>query len=57
MLPRGETPIRFFKKAEIKDPIISSSANLNEVVLETSFMYDLPTEAGKTYTLVSADDL
>jgi hypothetical protein len=33
------------------EAFLSSSANLNEVVLKPSFLFDLPTEAGETYRL------
>jgi alpha-L-fucosidase 2 len=41
----------FFETAQVKDPLISRSARLNDVVLERTFLFDFPTEAGRTYTL------
>jgi alpha-L-fucosidase 2 len=49
----GRNPNSFFDTPEIKEPIISSSADLNEVVLPPSVLVDLPTEAGKSYVLVA----
>ncbi len=49
----GENTNPFFEVADVKAPIISPSANLNSVVLDPSFSYDLPTAAGQTYTLVA----
>lgn len=39
----------------ILDTIISASANLNDVVLEPSLLFDIPTEAGQTYLLVAKE--
>jgi len=41
----------YFEIPKIKEPIISSEAKLNEVKMKERFIYDFPTEAGKTYTL------
>jgi alpha-L-fucosidase 2 len=48
----GENPNPFFETVKVKDPLISASANLNEVKLKPTFLYDFPTEVGKTYTIV-----
>jgi len=48
----GENPNPFFATVKVKDPLISSKANLNEVNLKPTLLYDLPTEAGKTYTII-----
>ena len=37
----------------VKEPIISPMANLNEVVLEPTLVFDLPTVAGSAYHLVA----
>jgi alpha-L-fucosidase 2 len=47
----GENPNPFFTTVKIKDPLISSEANLHEVNLKPTLMYDLPTVAGKTYII------
>jgi alpha-L-fucosidase 2 len=49
----GENPNPFFATPTIKAPLIASSANLNEVVLEPTFVYDIPTQAGRSYRLVA----
>jgi alpha-L-fucosidase 2 len=36
--------------ADVKKPIVSEQAKLNAVVLPATFLYDLSTEAGKSYT-------
>jgi alpha-L-fucosidase 2 len=43
----------FFETVKVKEPLISSEAKLNSVNLKPTFLYDFPTEAGKTYTIVS----
>jgi len=48
----GENPNPFFATVKVKEPLISSNANLNELNLKPTLMYDLPTEAGKTYTII-----
>ncbi len=48
----GENPNPFFAVNKVKDPLISPDAKLNPVKLAPTFVYDLPTEAGKTYVLV-----
>jgi alpha-L-fucosidase 2 len=49
----GENPNPFFATVKVKDPLISSEAKLNEVKLNVTYLYDLPTEAGKTYKIIS----
>jgi alpha-L-fucosidase 2 len=48
----GDNPNPFFAQVKVKDPLISASANMNPVNLKQTFLYDLPTEAGKTYTII-----
>jgi alpha-L-fucosidase 2 len=50
----GENPNTFFETPNIKDPIISPSADLDAVVLNPTVEYDLPTQAGQGYSLVAA---
>jgi alpha-L-fucosidase 2 len=52
----GENPNPFYAPPVIKKPLVSASARLNRVEMRESFLYDLPTEAGKTYRLVAASD-
>jgi alpha-L-fucosidase 2 len=49
----GPNPNAFFKTPVVKEPIISPMANLNEVVLEPTLVFDLPTVAGSAYHLVA----
>jgi alpha-L-fucosidase 2 len=46
---KGENPNPLFAVPLIKAPIISGKAKLNPVKLDETFLYDIPTEAGKTY--------
>ena len=48
----GDNPNPFFETVKVKDPLISSEAKLNPVKLKPTYLYDLPTEPGKTYTIV-----
>lgn len=48
----GPNPNSFFAAPSIKPPLIDSSVDLNDVVLEPTLLFDLPTEAGQTYVLV-----
>ena len=49
----GVNPNPFFEKPQIKEPLISDSAEINEVKLVPTQVYDLKTQKGETYTLVS----
>ena len=49
----GINPNPFFAAAEIKNPIISDSAKINQINLKPTWLYDLNTQAGGTYTLYS----
>ncbi len=51
----GENPNPLFRPFPVKAPLISSSANLDELVLAPTILVDLPTEAGRTYRLVAED--
>lgn len=50
---KGNNPNLFYGVPEVKQPIISSEAHLNPVILSATYLYDLKTEAGKTYTFTS----
>ena len=41
----------FFEIVRVKDPLISVSEKINPVTLKPSYLYDLPTEEGKVYTI------
>ena len=53
VVAEGNNSNPFYQLPEIKQPIISTSANLNEFVLPNVFMYDVQTEAGGVYTVVA----
>ncbi|MGD9931262.1 MAG: glycoside hydrolase N-terminal domain-containing protein [Mangrovibacterium sp.] len=42
----------FFETTQVEKPLISEAAQLNELDLDQTYVYDLPTEAGKTYSIV-----
>ncbi|MGQ1891663.1 glycoside hydrolase family 95 protein [Thermophagus sp. OGC60D27] len=48
----GTNPNPFFEKAKIKDPVISEKAKLTKTNLPKTYLYDFPTEAGETYTIL-----
>jgi alpha-L-fucosidase 2 len=48
----GKNPNPFFATPTIKEPLVSSSAKLNDVVLRKTFEYDLQTKAGEGYVLM-----
>jgi len=43
----------FFQVEETPVPVISEKATITTPDLKPTFLYDLPTQAGKTYTFVS----
>jgi len=49
---RGKNPNSFFRTPENPAPIISEKADLTLPQLKPTFLYDLNTQAGKSYTLV-----
>lgn len=51
----GENPNPLFRPFAVRAPLISSSVNLDELVLAPTILVDLPTEAGRTYRLVAED--
>ena len=48
---KGANVNPLFTVPDVKKPIISEQARINTLNLATTFMYDLPTEAGKTYIM------
>ena len=46
----GKNPNPLYTVPDIKKPIISSEAKLNKVVLPETYLYDLKTEADRSYT-------
>ena len=47
----GSNTNTFFETVSIKEPLISPMAKINKVELKKAHTYDLPTQAGKTYTI------
>lgn len=50
---KGENTNPFFKVPQVASPIISKASDIEALDLPTTFLYDLKTEAGKTYTFKS----
>jgi alpha-L-fucosidase 2 len=48
----GDNTNAFYHTEKIKTPIISEKAKIILPDLKPTFVYDIPTEKGKTYTLV-----
>src|SRR5690606_33495912 len=46
----GENTNGFFIVPNIKDPIISEAANIEPLELKPTYLYDLPTKKGESYT-------
>ena len=49
----GDNPNVFFKKVQVKNPLIVRSVKLNEVKLEQTFLYDMPTRPGTKYIIIT----
>jgi alpha-L-fucosidase 2 len=49
---KGDNLNPFFDIVKVKEPLISPDAKLNALTLKKTYSYDLPTEAGKIYTIV-----
>ena len=47
----GTNPNPFFETTQVEKPLISDAARLNELSLQPTLVYDLPTKAGKTYSI------
>ena len=50
----GDNPNPLFEKQEISRPLVSEKAPLKGVELKDSYLYDVVTEAGQTYTFISS---
>lgn len=50
---KGKNSNHFYAVPEVKEPIISPKARLNEVTPKASYVYDLPTRIGKIYSFES----
>ena len=49
---KGSNPNVFYTVAKTPDALLSENAITAEPVLRETFLYDIPTVAGKSYTLV-----
>jgi len=49
----GKNTNTFYYVEETPAPIISDKANIEPLQLKETIVYDLPTQAGKTYTFVA----
>lgn len=47
---KGENPNPFFQVPEIKKPVVSEKANLKKFELKNTFIYDVATKPGESYT-------
>lgn len=47
----GKNPNPFYQIAAIKQPLISPKANVDASFIKETIVYDMPTQAGKTYVL------
>ncbi|TGE06184.1 glycoside hydrolase family 95 protein [Hymenobacter fodinae] len=48
---QGENPNPFYQTLAVKPPLVSSKTTAKQPTLAPSFVYDFPTEPGKTYSL------
>lgn len=48
----GENPNDFFAVSEIKNPLISEASDIQLVQLKETYLYDISTQKGKSYTFV-----
>ncbi len=49
---KGENPNPLYQLTQVAAPLINSEAKLGKVTLPKTYLYDLPTEAGKSYVLI-----
>jgi len=49
---KGENPNPLFAVPAITKPLINGKAKLNKIELTETYLYDLPTKAGKEYILI-----
>jgi alpha-L-fucosidase 2 len=52
----GKNPNHFYLVADIKQPLISGEAKLNELKFKNIFQYDLKTQVGKEYIITKLDN-
>ena len=46
----GKNPNPFYEVPEVKEPLVSPKADLDGIDLKETYLYDFPTQAGRTYT-------
>lgn len=49
---KGDNPNTLYDVPSVDAPLINKQAKLNKVELKNTYLYDLPTEAGKEYILI-----
>ncbi len=49
---KGTNPNPLYEVPQIAEPLINKEAKLNKVELKKTYLYDLPTKAGETYTII-----
>lgn len=49
---KGDNPNALYAVPEVPEPLINEQAKLNKVELPATYLYDLPTKAGQSYTIV-----
>ena len=49
----GKNPNSFYQIEETPAPVISDKATITPLELKETMLYDLPTQTGKTYTLIA----
>lgn len=49
---KGENPNELYEVPAVGKPMINEKARLNKVELKRTYLYDLPTEAGKEYIII-----
>jgi alpha-L-fucosidase 2 len=49
----GKNPNPFYQVEETPAPIISDKASITPLQLRETLVYDLPTQAGKSYTFIT----
>ena len=49
---KGVNPNPLYEVPQVAEPLINKAARLNKVELKKTYLYDLPTKAGETYTII-----
>jgi len=52
-LAKSENPNSFYKVPKIKKPLVSASAQLKDLSLKESFLYDIKTNVGEEIILIA----